>query len=117
MNRMRERSRGTGPRATVGREALRPYRSARACPSHAFRLKQDGQDYQDGQDEQDEAAITRRKGLEDLNVYRCHRRNTEKRSVRPLIAIAAPPLCSLCSPDHKQFQSGHSGTTGAGGRP
>ena len=25
-------------------------RSARACPSHAFRLKQDGQDAQDGQD-------------------------------------------------------------------
>ena len=35
MARMRNRSRGTGPRATVGREALRPYRSARACPSHA----------------------------------------------------------------------------------
>ena len=30
---MRERLRGQGPRATVGREALRPYRSARACPS------------------------------------------------------------------------------------
>ena len=51
-------------------------RSARACPSHAFRLKQDGQDYQDGQDEGE-------KGLEDLNVYRCHRSNTEKRSSGP----------------------------------
>ena len=26
-------------------------RSARACPSHAFSLKRDGQDLQDGQDE------------------------------------------------------------------
>ena len=35
MAKMRTRLRGTGPRATVGREALRPYRSARAYPSHA----------------------------------------------------------------------------------
>ena len=37
-----------------------------------------------------------------------------KRSVRTFIAIAAPPLCSLCSPDHKRVQSRHSGTTGPG---
>ena len=49
---MRERSRGTGPRTT--KKTPPGTRSARACPSHAFRLKQDGQDYQD---EQDEGAI------------------------------------------------------------
>ena len=52
-----------GPRTTVARSARLLNRSARACPSHAFRLKQDGQDYQDGQDRGE-------KGLEDLNVYR-----------------------------------------------
>ena len=49
---MRERLRGTGPRTTVARSACLLNRSARACPSHAFRLKQDGQDYQDEQDEE-----------------------------------------------------------------
>ena len=35
MARMRERSRGTGPRTTVPRSARLLNRSARACPSHA----------------------------------------------------------------------------------
>ena len=46
-------------------------RSARACPSHAFRLKQDGQDAQDLQDRGE-------KGLEDLNVYRTSAQSGEK---------------------------------------
>ena len=40
-----------------------------------FCLKQDGQDAQDGQDG---AAITRRKGLEDLNVYSTSAQQGEK---------------------------------------
>ena len=54
-------------------------RRARACPSHAFRLKQDGQDLQDAQDEGE-------KGLEDLNVYRTEAQHGEKVH-RTLIAI------------------------------
>ena len=41
-----ERSRGTGPRATVS-EAASVYRRARACPSPCLDLKQDFQDFQD----------------------------------------------------------------------
>ena len=48
-------------------------RSARACPSHAFSLKQDGQDLQDGQDVQDEPKVR-----EDLNVYRTSEQHREK---------------------------------------
>ena len=59
--------RGTGP--------LRKKRpgpcSARACPSHAFCLNQDGQDAQDLQDRGE-------KGLEDLNVYRTSAQHGEK---------------------------------------
>ena len=76
---MRERLRGTGPRTTVARSARLLNRSARACPSHAFRLKQDGQDEQD-----EEAKVW--KTL--MSIER--RGNTEKRSVRTLIAIDLP---------------------------
>ena len=79
---MRERLRGTGPRTTVARAACLLHRSARACPSHAFRLKQDGQDGQDGQDEGEKVWKTL------MSIER--RRNKEKRSVRTLISIDLP---------------------------
>ena len=71
MHRMRARSRGTGPRTTAARVARLLNRSARACPSHAFRLKQDGRDEQDLQDE---GAKVR----EDLNVYSTSDQHREK---------------------------------------
>ena len=86
--------RGTGPRTTVARAAPLLNRSARACPSHAFSLKQDGQDEQDVQDEGEKVWKTLmsidaseqqgEKVREDLNLYRPATKKTrpDSRSAR-----------------------------------